>query len=1131
MAELVAAFHGVSAFFGAHSLAIETVGVSVGTPVAIRATIDAITCATRPCLSGISNRYHGMKRMISEKLCFPEKCVTGIAYVCFLDGVVKRKIEERRRASQPQPRFDTQSLTVGKPYWCPNSGCTVLREHSTGPLLKCVPKTVTQNGEITYDVVAPAQLKTPAHGDEKRVKQMEVLPGWSNEDMKSTFRNCLIVVVDGKPFGIGWRSREDAFTTPFHMGPVKGKKVELVSVKDYIDFGQSADRAEIDLSSTEIHALDYAGCRSKTGFDSMMVIVNKWTFARISVPVHSLGLYKGIQGQMVSVGFDMRVDGDWKPLVVHSGELKSMPGFTALSGTVLHTINTEPGWSGTPLFRCDKPGSQCQIAAMHICAVPGLAAFNCAVSAPQLELLIRSIDNIYTPSFNCPFQDMVVFTDEHDEDQVVFNLLPCDDEKSTNKKMKTQARREERARARKSRGKQMGAPKQNVRKGGKSFGWKSRKGGSKTKSGGVKSKSLSAATYDKLKQASSIFAAKDPASMGIVHKAYRKLCDLEARMEQAQQRIMAADTSEERDEYSAELDQLMNHHDAVMRNFEYQLEGKMQAYARRAALQAPAVPRGVPWADIEDDDDDEDEEEHEGFWGGNRPYEDECAFKAGALIYKSWREHDPEEESNRVFEDEARNNYACAFTQEVPGEMSTTVSMTAGTKKECVRRLLDMEMSTEGHLKRHMVHRIMKKFINEEGKVVTVEDPLWTYLMNRAEHILHADSNTLYFKDRDEQYVFFDFVPEDPGAPGDLLISKHRLDPSAVQSAPCSVQTSEFEQKWWDDLVVDRRKLKYTGDTGGSESKTLETPVTPAAVTNDDQKRFQAFYRDYVDQEVNTVLPHRKLVRAPPAEDEIKKSLDQYFQPEGKLSDLYAIMNCGVNHLWSRPEAVFYKEYMSLGSPIWSKDATEVIPDKNGDPCFRKVGKHSPIGGGKPSEEWSALSRRVKAKIADVAKAHPEAADELNESTTYVMPSTGEAALIESLYGQSKKQKIASPPAKLREFLRYISFETAKEMPLTKWSFNHAAVGEVISHYIDAADDKSIGWTGHLFPGTRGNIQRDFNKRKAIIDLVKFRLALRFAVANSLHAYSPSDMVRTGLRDPCVAFVKGCASPSGTMPL
>ena len=82
-----------------------------------------------------------------------------------------------------------------------------------------------------------------------------------------------------------------------------------------------------------------------------------------------------------------------------------------------------------------------------------------------------------------------------------------------------------------------------------------------------------------------------------------------------------------------------------------------------------------------------------------------------------------------------------------------------------------------------------------------------------------------------------------------------------------------------------------------------------------------------------------------------------------------------------------------------------------------------------------------------------------------------------------------------------------------------------MNYHIDVAEDKSIGWTGYLFPGTRGNLQRDMDKKRAVINLTKFRLALRFSWAKSLHSLSPADLIKIGLRDPCMAFIKGEGHP------
>ena len=226
--------------------------------------------------------------------------------------------------------------------------------------------------------------------------------------------------------------------------------------------------------------------------------------------------------------------------------------------------------------------------------------------------------------------------------------------------------------------------------------------------------------------------------------------------------------------------------------------------------------------------------------------------------------------------------------------------MSEGVKKDCVRQLMAFDLSSDKVINRHLVRRVMKMFVDEDGKVVTVENLLWTYLMNRLEHVVDATQN-IYFKAADGNYVFFDIVPESPGAICDFLVAKHRLDPAAIRDAPeCVVKASKREQEWWDDITIDRRP--YKGDIGGSEKrekdKTAECTVVeedaakPEEVTANDQKKFIPFYRDHVDQDCEGVLPHRKLVKSPPSEKEIDEHLDRFFRPEGKLSDLYPVMNC-----------------------------------------------------------------------------------------------------------------------------------------------------------------------------------------------------------------------------------------------
>ena len=246
----------------------------------------------------------------------------------------------------------------------------------------------------------------------------------------------------------------------------------------------------------------------------MLVNAGKVAFARTGISVYNRNYDKSLQGQVLGLGFDMACSDVWKPLVVHRGELADTPAFTSGTGTVLHTVNTEAGWSGSPLVRI--VGGSAVITAVHIAAVPGPAAFNVAVSASMVERMVRCHDNDFVATWNCPFRDMIFRVDGEDE-QV---LYVCD-EKSTRSKMKTQVKRAKRASAGKARGKQTGAPKRNKRKG--DAGWSQHVKG---KNKNIGASRMSSANYDKLKQAASLNGG-GPQQMEAVRKTYGKLMRLQ----------------------------------------------------------------------------------------------------------------------------------------------------------------------------------------------------------------------------------------------------------------------------------------------------------------------------------------------------------------------------------------------------------------------------------------------------------------------------------------------------------------------------------------------------------------------------------------------------------------------------
>lgn len=250
--------------------------------------------------------------------------------------------------------------------------------------------TINSFGEVTWEVIRDLSFKQVVEGpagDEKRVKKLEEAPGWSPEKIIESFGFNVVLILDGKPFGFGYRSGDEHMITPYHMGPLHGKDLELCGVADYVRYGSECTRVSIDVSRTEITTLDFSLCRSKTGFDSMLVKIGRTAFSKIGVKRYNECYDKSVQGEIFGLGFDMSSDGDWKKLVVHSGKIiQNTNALTAVTGTFFHTLNTEAGWSGTPLVRFRN--GQAQITGMHISALPGPLPYNIAVTSPMLERLI-----------------------------------------------------------------------------------------------------------------------------------------------------------------------------------------------------------------------------------------------------------------------------------------------------------------------------------------------------------------------------------------------------------------------------------------------------------------------------------------------------------------------------------------------------------------------------------------------------------------------------------------------------------------------------------------------------------------------------------------------------------------------
>ena len=490
----------------------------------------------------------------------------------------------------------------------------------------------------------------PTSGDEKRVKLLEPVPGWDLTKKTTHFSWMVIIILDGKPLGLGFRCSEREFVTPYHMGPVSGKKLEIAGVEDYEDNLEDC-KAQLNPNEVTITALDYNGVRSKTGYDQIMVEVGKVPFAKAGISRYPHGYDKSIQGEVLALGFDMSSADVWKPLVVHRGEMCNTPCFTASTGTVLHTVNTEGGWSGAPLVR--MVGGKATITAMHIAGVPGPALYNVAVSANLVERMVRAKDSTYVPSWNCPFSQMQVIKVDEDDEEVLF----CLDEKSTNKMMATAAKRADRARRGKAKGKQLGA-----RQSRKGFpGWKQT-----NKKKPFALGKMSSANYDKLKQAASM-GGNNPEHAHAVRATYGKLMRLQAQIEHLRRYGEGPADNEE-------LGRLEASQDAIVRNFQFDAEARMRA-AMRNSMPRAAASSSARWADVSDDEDEEYEEPPDD--GG---FYDESRLHYHSVLWeKTWAEHDPDFESTLC--DEARDKPVDVFATKCSGDQPWVPHLTPSLKK------------------------------------------------------------------------------------------------------------------------------------------------------------------------------------------------------------------------------------------------------------------------------------------------------------------------------------------------------------------------------------------------------------------------------------------------------------------
>ena len=85
----------------------------------------------------------------------------------------------------------------------------------------------------------------------------------------------------------------------------------------------------------------------------MTISTSEVVFSKAGVSVYNDFISNALNGEVKALRFALSDPSTWKPLTESFGELRSTSAYTAVTGTVFHTLNTEPGWSGTSLYRAE----------------------------------------------------------------------------------------------------------------------------------------------------------------------------------------------------------------------------------------------------------------------------------------------------------------------------------------------------------------------------------------------------------------------------------------------------------------------------------------------------------------------------------------------------------------------------------------------------------------------------------------------------------------------------------------------------------------------------------------------------------------------------------------------------------
>lgn len=230
------------------------------------------------------------------------------------------------------------------------------------------------------------------------------------------------------------------------------------------------------------------------------------------------------------------------------------------------------------------------------------------------------------------------------------------------------------------------------------------------------------------------------------------------------------------------------------------------------------------------------------------------------------------------------------------------------------------------------------------------------------------------------------------------------------------------------------------------------------------------------------------------------------------------------------PSNALLRDYMQKSSPEWSTaEGGEEIPDRNGDPYFRRVGTYGPMHKGKPKAARDGETD-LQQKLRSLATGYFNEKRHGCTKGEYKIPVSSKKNIDRSLRAQAQ-MATASPPNLTRDQLD--DFEAAVELVRQKYS---AGIGDApIKSYLEEGELGLLKTFMCYEDKSSGVSARYRNMKKSawvkahpeeVVDLALSRLILIAIAGEQLSDLDPIELVKYGCGDVKEIFMK----PEGHSP-